>query len=93
MFAERFFKILNDMAQGVFHIAFALGTAEVGNNHNFGTFVHQFFNGGNRAVNAGGVGYVKIFIHRHIQISAQHCNFAVQIAQILDCFIFCHLFS
>ena len=78
--AESFFQFGGNVAEGIFHIAFAFRTAEVRNNDDLGSLFHQGFDGRNRTVNARGVGYVKVFIHRHVQVCAQHNDFAVQIA-------------
>lgn len=79
-FAECLFQVADDVRKRVFHVAFAFRPAEVADNHNLGAFFHQFFDGRNRAVDAGSVGYVKVFVHRNVQVGAQHDDFAVQIA-------------
>ena len=75
--AKRLFHVLDNMAERILQVALAFRPAKMADNPNFGAFAHQFLNGGNSAVNAGRVGNVKIFIHRDVQIGAQHNDFAV----------------
>lgn len=68
------------MAKRIFHIAFAFRASEVRNDNDLRPFVHQQSDGRDRTVNAGGVGNVKILVHRDVQIGAEHNDLTVQIA-------------